>query len=363
MSDKPFVFSKNMTSIAKGLAILLMVYHHSFAFPERIENVDYLPLLFIDHQPLSELIGQFGKLCVAIFLFLSGFGLYKSYESKGNFTFRNATKRAFNFIKFFWVIFLLFVPIGLIFFNEDPRYVWNLKEFLYNFFALVYTYNGEWWFVSLYVELLLIFPLLMKLIKKNPILVSYLTFVVFFLSAFFQHTADYFPNHELIQIFFHHLGVDTTWLIVFITGIYFAKYEVFKILDEFFSNIYLNHKFFFINLLVLCVYFREKVFPFIIETRGPLLDGDYNYADFFLAPIVVIAFIKIIQNVTVLENLFMRLGKHSNNIWLTHTFFIYYYFQEVTFVPYLSVLIVTWVFVLTILVSICINFIIKYLFK
>ncbi|MED4207625.1 acyltransferase, partial [Neobacillus mesonae] len=237
MNDRPFVFSKNMTLIAKGLAILLMVYHHLFAFPDRIKDVDYSPIFFIDHQPLDELIGQFGKLCVAIFLFLSGFGLYKSYESKGYFTFRVAAKRAFHFIKIFWIIFLLFIPIGLFFFNEDTRYVWDSKEFLYNFFALVYTYNGEWWFVSLYVEFLLIFPLLMKLIKKNPILVCYLTFVVFFLAAFFQNAADYFSNHELVQIFFHHLGVDTTWLVVFVTGIYFAKYAVFKKFDAFFSNV------------------------------------------------------------------------------------------------------------------------------
>ncbi|MFB5195066.1 acyltransferase [Neobacillus sp. KR4-4] len=358
MEDKPFIFSRNMTAISKGLAIVLMVYHHLFAFPNRIEAVHYKPIMMVDNLPLDQLIGQFGKLCVAIFLFLSGLGLYKSFKSKHKFTFRQGLIRAFNFFTIYWLVFFIFIPIGLKYFEDTVRYAWIPKLFIYNLFALIHTYNGEWWFISVYIELVLLFPLIIKLIEKWPTLISYLSFIFLFLSAFFLHIDEFFSNLELVQIGINHLGTLFQWQIMFITGIYFSKYSLFEKMDAFFSKIHLNNKIVFMLLLVLYFYFRQYSFKFIIETRGPEIEGIYNYSDFILAPMVIFSFVKLVQNITILERLFLLLGKHSTIIWLTHTFFIYYFFQEISFAPYYSTLIVVWVFILTIMVSIGINFLI-----
>ncbi|MEH7082647.1 acyltransferase [Neobacillus drentensis] len=359
MEDKPFIFSRNMTAIAKGLAITLMVYHHLFAFPNRIAAVDYKPIMMVDNLPLDQLIGQFGKLCVAIFLFLSGLGLYKSFESKKHFTFRQGFIRAINFFTIYWLVFFIFIPIGLKYFDNTVRYAWNPKLFIYNLFALIHTYNGEWWFISVYIELVLLFPLIIKLIEKWPVLTSYLSFICLFLAAFFQHVDDFFPTLELVQIAINHLSTLFTWQIMFITGIYFSKYSLFVKMNTFFSKIHLNNKIVFLLLLVICFYIRQYTYPFIIKTRGPEIAGIYNYSDFILSPIVIFSFVKLVQNITILERLFLLLGKHSTIIWLTHTFFIYYFFQEMSFAPYYSTLIVIWVFILTIMVSIGINFLIR----
>jgi hypothetical protein len=348
-----------MTTISKGLAIVLMVYHHLFAFPERIESVKYSPLMIVDGLPLDQLIGQFGKLCVAIFLFLSGFGLYKSFESKGFFTFQQAVKRAVNFFMLYWIIFFIFIPIGLNYFNDSLRYTWNAKLFVYNLFALIHTYNGEWWFISVYIELLILFPLLLRLIEKSPVLVSYLAFICLFLSVFFLNLDDFFSNYELVQIAIDHLSTILTWQIMFITGIFFSKYSFFERIDAFFSKAHVNNKFVYLILLIFCVYFRQYTFKFVIETRGSEIDGIYNYADFILVPIVIFSFVKLVLNITVLEKLFKLLGKHSTIVWLTHTFFIYYFFQELTFAPNYSTLIVIWVFFLTIPISIIITYLIE----
>ena len=359
MEDKPFIFSRNMTAVAKGLAIVLMVYHHLFAFPDRIKTVNYSPIMMVDDLPLDQLIGEFGKLCVATFLFLSGLGLYKSFQSKHRFTFRQGVKRAINFFILYWLVFFIFIPIGLKYFDDTLRYTWNPKMFIYNLFALIHTYNGEWWFISVYIELVLLFPLIVKLIEKWPTLVSYLSFSCLFLSAFFLHVDDFFSNFELVQIAINHLGTLFQWQVMFITGIYFSKYSLFEKWNAFFSKIHLNSKIVFLLLLVLCFYLRQYTFPFIIKTRGPEIDGIYNYTDFILAPVVIFSFVKLVQNITILERLFLLLGKHSTIIWLTHTFFIYYYFQKMSFAPYYSTLIVIWVFILTILVSIGINLLIR----
>lgn len=57
----------------KGIAILLMLLHHSMAFPDRIPTKYQfaLPAAALKHLPM---VGSFGKICVYIFMFLGGLG-------------------------------------------------------------------------------------------------------------------------------------------------------------------------------------------------------------------------------------------------------------------------------------------------
>jgi len=45
MEIKKYEFTKLHTQIAKGIAITLMMIHHLFAFPYRIQNVSYISIL------------------------------------------------------------------------------------------------------------------------------------------------------------------------------------------------------------------------------------------------------------------------------------------------------------------------------
>ena len=77
-------FTKRHTQIAKGVAILLMLYHHLFVIPERI-SVEHFSLLDAVLPNAQITIATFCKLCVCIYIFLSGFGLYHQYKSKSLF--------------------------------------------------------------------------------------------------------------------------------------------------------------------------------------------------------------------------------------------------------------------------------------
>lgn len=70
-------FNKNVTSQMKAIALLLMSVHHLWREPEfgLFEPVTYGNIL------LS--IGLMGKICVGIFMFLSGYGLMASSWSGG----------------------------------------------------------------------------------------------------------------------------------------------------------------------------------------------------------------------------------------------------------------------------------------
>lgn len=342
--------NRKHTQMVKGVAIVLMVWHHLFAFPNRIKDVSYQSMMSIDGTPIEQYIGSFGKICVAIFLFLSGYGLYKVYQKKQSFTLPDSVKRVGGFLKYYGVVFILFIPIGLIFFQLDPG------EFLYNLFALEATYNGEWWFVPLYVELMIFFPFMMKVINKSSTLATYLAFIGFYLASFVIGLRDQFSNHELMKIFLEHAGSLLGWQLVFVTGILCAKHQSFEKVDVYLKKWHLDHKPFYLMMMLLCFYVRQFVLEEIIQVGDiSFRYNNYNIADFVIAPMFIFFFIKLITHTQPLEKTFLLLGKHATVIWLTHTFFCYYYFQKVMYAPRYPLLILLWVLMVSLVVSVGIN--------
>ena len=66
----------------KGIAIILMLMYHLFYFKDRIYGGGVISII---SNSLVENIGKFGNICVPIFFFLSGYGLY--INSKGDLSF------------------------------------------------------------------------------------------------------------------------------------------------------------------------------------------------------------------------------------------------------------------------------------
>lgn len=68
-------FEKSDSTFLQGIAILLMVLLHLFAFPERApEYVSVVNLIDKQGQLLTT-IATFGHICVSIFVFVSGYGM------------------------------------------------------------------------------------------------------------------------------------------------------------------------------------------------------------------------------------------------------------------------------------------------
>ncbi len=72
------VFTREDTKVIKGLAVILMLIHHLWAFPNRIAGDGLVSYLEVFGQSSIQYIGIFGKICVSIFLFLGGYGIYIS---------------------------------------------------------------------------------------------------------------------------------------------------------------------------------------------------------------------------------------------------------------------------------------------
>lgn len=97
-------FTKQHSELAKGLAIIVMIIHHVWGFPDRF-NYEL-------SNPLLHRIGMEMGIVVGLFVFLNGIGLYSNRTSliMGE-HFWNKIKRTYIS---FWRIAILFLFIGFI---------------------------------------------------------------------------------------------------------------------------------------------------------------------------------------------------------------------------------------------------------
>lgn len=77
--------SKNNSLIIKGIAIIMMVIHHRFTFPDRTYSGGYTSIYIVNNIPIEYYLGQVGKVCVSMFLFIGEYGAYKIYKEDVNY--------------------------------------------------------------------------------------------------------------------------------------------------------------------------------------------------------------------------------------------------------------------------------------
>lgn len=66
------MFTREDTKIIKGTAIILMLIHHLWGFPERIAGGSLKYMFIIFGQSSIVYFGLFGKICVSLFFLLVG---------------------------------------------------------------------------------------------------------------------------------------------------------------------------------------------------------------------------------------------------------------------------------------------------
>lgn len=304
--------SKTDAVLIQAFAVLIMVWHHLFGFPDRIAT-SYL-LVFDSFFHIETLVAYFGKICIAIFAFCSGYGLRKKALSSkiGNGLLCNYKMIITQMIKFFtryWFVFLVFVPLGF----AIKAYSFDFKIFFKGFLGLSDFYNAEWWYVSYYVKFLLLFPIISLLFD---FLCKKFLYLIHILTIVFVSTIFVLQSLEFDIVFFSVLAS-------FILGMYFVEAGIYEKIYKLFSKKIQ----FFLSILIF-------VGVFILRTIGS--------KDYLLVPILIYAICVFFKNHYIsrfLAPIFIFIGKYSTYIWLTHTFFAYYYFQKFTFLPYYSELI------------------------
>lgn len=335
-----FNFSKSETTIIKGIAITLMLIHHLFGFPNRIlETNEYISLNILDSN-LAYYTGVFGRICVAIYLFLSGYGLFNKYSKQKNYCW--IIEKIKNFIVNYWVVIIfIFIPLSVIF--EDFKI--NLKELIYNMSCIKISYIGSWWFVRVYLELLIIFPLIIKLIDKN-IISSIIKAIILPIIITIVRQRMNFTNISIINLIFEMI----TYLPLFMSGAIFAKFNIFNRINILFNKYKLNNILFNFSVIILI---------FIIRTIKPYI----FYLDLIYVPVFIFSIINLanINKFIMINNIIYFLGKNSTNFWLIHDILLSGHLQKLIYFPKISVLILIWLVLILTPISWVVNKIIKYI--
>lgn len=292
--------TKDNTITIKGIAILMMVIHHLWGWPNNIPEL-VLPSYLVT-------IGKACKLCVAIFMVLSGYGLAKS--SNGYISWKHQFQRVFKLYCKFWQVAIPFFVIGWLI----HYYTFDVLVFGGNMSGLIQTYNREWWYIPIYAFMLLSFPFLYRIISIQ----QYGAYFGLLLCVLSRLIALLIPFEG---VFCCNLYYYLYYLSCFVIGLLIASYS----LEDIFHNdriVYLLKRITISKILVLillCGLYLLRVLT------------NWSWITVVLVPLFILMCINFdIRNKVIVRFLYV-LGKYSMNIWLVHTVFIYYYAKKIIF--------------------------------
>lgn len=172
-------FTVDDTTKCKGIAIMLMLFHHMFRLPQSYAVANYTLNFFPTSEHTFLIMGQFSKVCVGIFAFLSAYGLTLLYSKWKYSNSRFVIYRYFKMmIDFFAVFIMMIITTCIVNGNFDSlsvygkdkpfSFAWQMLIDMLGLSKLFGTglYDGTWWYMSLAILIIVIVPLLFKLCDK-----------------------------------------------------------------------------------------------------------------------------------------------------------------------------------------------------
>ncbi len=300
-------FAKEDTCLVKGLSVIALLFYHLFENEERITalKVDYGPFPL----PVFLTLSQFGNICVAVFVFLSAYGMTKGLREQKITLGESCRKAVFRWRKLTGNFVWMYCSVNLLWF-----YLFDYKSLygegwqgglmgILDMLGLAAlwdtpTLNMTWWYMKIAIIVIALVPFLSALTEKigNRIL-----FPALVLPAIFTLDEDFY------RYFF-----------VMVTGVAAAHGMWLEKLFQQKWNAILQ-AFTGVLLLFLCVIIRQN---YVIHSGFLwLLDG-------WIAFVIVWFGGKVLSEIPGLRTLLVFLGKHSMNIYFVHTFFYMILYQD-----------------------------------
>ena len=166
--------SKNDSNIIKGVAIILMMFHHLFRLASFSKgyNTNFFPFTVNRMARLC----TFFKICVSLFVFITGYGLLKNYKkNKNRQTF--FIQRYFKIISPFWFVAIIYFIYTQLYNGKFINFFFSKNIYtgifnvLINFLGLsglvqTANYSGNWWYVGAALVFVFMVPLIYTASKK-----------------------------------------------------------------------------------------------------------------------------------------------------------------------------------------------------
>ena len=311
------VFSKKETLITKGVGIIFLYLHHLFSDSSIYSGftVNFYP--FTEQEVFTFSI--FSKICVAIFVFLSGYG---NARSKANTKREIRTKtqnvkgslRKLLSLSFdYWFIFILLQITSFLGRSQIEVYGTGAKAILYfiiDFFGLASlyntpTFNPTWWYMTLAFIIIIIMPLLLNAYRIYGVLLVFMSIFI--------------PRLLLLD-----LGMIFWYLPALVLGIWCANENILERIKALsIVPLYIGNK-----IIKLIMTITILIWLYFLRNN---FSGWVELWDAIIAFLITYFCFEFLSHIPILCYLLEQMGKHSMNMFLTHTFIFYFYFRSFTF--------------------------------
>ncbi|MDO4489588.1 MAG: acyltransferase [Lachnospiraceae bacterium] len=309
LSSERVFFSKNVTLAAKGIGAILMLNHHLFScFPEYVDQYQVSSRLFSMDTVMRFSI--FSKICVAIFVVLSAYGMTLSFDrSRGSGT-QYVKRRLFRLEAGFWPVF--FLATATFFLREDHLGVYlasgkgnGLLYYVIDGLGLASflgtpTYNETWWYMSLAILMVFLVPVLVKLYDAAGICVLGLLVMAPYLGVAMTPSVMYLCSIAI--------------------GIWLARGNLLDRVQAITATGVGKGVFLVGMLAVLLALYRY---------RDPLAAAWLS--DGAAALVIILILFVLVDEMKLPLPVLRWIGKHSMNVFLIHTLLLEYYFRDVVY--------------------------------
>ena len=312
-----------------------MFIHHLFGF-----NGFLVPQYnqWISVIPYGNQIALGCKLCIPLFSFVSGYGLYVSYINKSH-PRKGIILKIVDFLIPFWLVtFFIAIP-ALDYLNKL-----NIRYLPVSLFALLHDDNMLYvsftWYVKVYLEYLLVLPIIKKISNSiHNIWQEGFVFIVLpvAVSFFLPDSEDHFQG--IVIWILSSLRILLVLLPSFHVGTIYGKYKLDISRLKIFSELRASLSSVLIALVGMAfsiIFIRAFMGYYQVYWIAALvfaLSFDYIYKNFNLYPV---------------KKILGFLGKYSYEYWLISGMFFLntVEFQWILFIPRISILILIWAFII-----------------
>lgn len=341
------MFNKNETIKVKGVAVLLLMFHHLFYNANQVEQSGMKFLLLSEDK--VQPIAVAARICVWIFAFLSAYGLTYSYnKNKEKETcLQFIVKHWLSLMKTYWIAYVcVFISYMIVVGNPMQVYENSFKRMLLdfmgwgNFFQTPMLIN-VWWYMCFAQILIIVIPLVDVYCEKFG--------MGGFVLGFF--ILQYLPE-GITSIY---SGKYSIYFLVIILGTICAKNQVLDKILQKSDKGYIKAMGKAIALI--CAVIVLLMFKYKIREIDQWQISSALSAISTLFIVIIVS--KYIRGQILVKGISF-LGKHSGNIFMIHAFF-YTYCQGVVYWSRNALLSYITLVCLSLLLSIVIEFIKKFL--
>lgn len=327
-------FNKQDTLMVKGIGILLVYIHHLFS-DEAVLAEKGVVFFLLKAESVIRLVA-FSKVCVAVFLFLTAYGMTCKYrqtaqthEELAKITLRKYVTLllSFQFVFLFTHIFYAVFGKGvnLRFYGTSLS---SIFFFLLDASGLSYFFgapmlNATWWYMAVAFACLLLLPVLWKLERILGVMIL--------------------PAVVLIPALFGFVNAPgTAYAFTLALGICAADMHLIERAGRIHFRIPILEK---TGKLLACGILLVGLYKLRMSIGYEMLtDGIFAFVISYLV-------YEFIGKIYIVRNILGFLGKHAMNMFLMHSLIMLYLFQDITYSFRWGILILLFLVVVTVLIS------------